>query len=311
MDKIVVGTRKSNLALKQAEWVIERLQAAELPYTFEMEKIVTKGDQILDVTLNKVGGKGLFVKEIEKALEDGVIDMAVHSMKDVPSALEEPFEIGAITEREDPRDVLISNGHVPFHELPAGAVVGTSSLRRSAQILAERPDVTVHWVRGNIETRLRKLREEGFDAIVLAAAGLQRMGWTNDIVTEFLDPEMCIPAVGQGALGIEIRKGDERMQDVLKHLHHEEVAKRVTAERAFLHAVEGGCQVPIGGFANLEADGQVTLNAVVGEPDGTKLLKETETGYDAEAVGKAVAERIAEAGGTAIIERVKAELNEG
>ncbi|WP_018921631.1 hydroxymethylbilane synthase [Salsuginibacillus kocurii] len=310
MKTIVIGTRKSNLAMKQTEWVIEQLNALQLPYHFEIKKIVTKGDQILDVTLSKVGGKGLFVKEIEQALENGEIDMAVHSMKDLPSEVAEGFAIGAITNRVDPRDAYIANDHVPFSELPAGAVVGTSSLRRSAQILAARPDLKVQWVRGNIETRLRKLREEGFDAIILAAAGLERMGWTTEIVTEFLDTTMSLPAVGQGALGIECRENDKDVLEVLSHLHDEDVARRVTAERAFLHEIEGGCQVPIGGYATLLEDGAVSLEAMVGEPDGSQILKESGVGNNPEELGRSLANNLQSRGAKEILDRVKSELDQ-
>ncbi|MFC5712677.1 hydroxymethylbilane synthase [Thalassorhabdus alkalitolerans] len=310
MRKIVIGSRKSNLALKQTEWVINELKKYNLPYEFEIKKIVTKGDKILDVTLSKVGGKGLFVKEIEQAMRDKEIDLAVHSLKDMPGELQEEFTIGAITNRVDPRDVLISNDHVRFDDLEPGSIVGTSSLRRSAQILARRPDLKVQWIRGNIETRLRKLREENFDAIILAAAGLERMGWENEMITEFLEPDVCLPAVGQGALGIECRKDDQEVIDLLQHIHEEGVAKRVLAERAFLQSVEGGCQVPIAGYATLHENGEILLSALVGEPDGSVILQETETGTDPEKLGKAVAEKLKKRGATDILDRVKAELDQ-
>ncbi|WP_100399791.1 hydroxymethylbilane synthase [Bacillus sp. FJAT-44742] len=310
MRKIVIGSRKSNLALKQTEWVINELKKYNLPYEFEIKKIVTKGDKILDVTLSKVGGKGLFVKEIEQAMRDKEIDLAVHSLKDMPGELQEEFTIGAITNRVDPRDVLISNDHIRFDDLEPGSIVGTSSLRRSAQILARRPDLKVQWIRGNIETRLRKLREENFDAIILAAAGLERMGWENEMITEFLEPDVCLPAVGQGALGIECRKDDQEVIDLLQHIHEEGVAKRVLAERAFLQSVEGGCQVPIAGYATLNENGEILLSALVGEPDGSVILQETETGTDPEKLGKAVAEKLKKRGAIEILDRVKAELDQ-
>ncbi|RSL32612.1 hydroxymethylbilane synthase [Salibacterium salarium] len=309
MRTIVLGTRKSNLATKQTEWVVNELNKRDLPYTFETKKIVTKGDKILDVTLSKVGGKGLFVKEIEEAMMNHEIDIAVHSMKDLPGELEDGFAIGAITNRVDPRDVLISNDNVLFADLPKGAVVGTSSLRRSSQILAERPDLHVQWIRGNIETRLRKLREENFDAIVLASAGLSRMGWSEEIVTEYLDPDVCLPAVGQGALGLECRADDEEVLQILSELNDEVVARRVTAERAFLQEVEGGCQVPIGGYALLESNGDISLTALVGSPDGETILREKRTGQDPEEVGKLAAQALLERGGKEILDKVKAELD--
>ncbi|SDH76791.1 hydroxymethylbilane synthase [Alteribacillus bidgolensis] len=309
MRTIVLGTRKSNLAMKQTEWVISELKKLDLPYNYEIKKIVTKGDKILDVTLSKVGGKGLFVKEIEQAMEDKEIDIAVHSMKDMPGELQDGFTIGAITNRVDPRDAFIANDHIRLEDLPEGSVVGTSSLRRSAQLLAHRPDLNVQWIRGNIETRLRKLREENFDAIILASAGLERMGWGGDLVTEYLEPDVCIPAVGQGALGLECRNDDKEVLDLLAHLNDEAVRKRVTAERAFLQAVEGGCQVPIGGYATLEEDGEVELTALVGSPDGKVILKETRRGADPEQVGRDAAHLLLEQGAKEILDKVKRELD--
>ncbi len=308
MRTIVLGTRKSNLALKQTEWVIAELEKKNLPYRFETKKIVTKGDRILDVTLSKVGGKGLFVKEIEQAMADKEIDIAVHSMKDVPSVLPDGFALGAITNRVDPRDIFISKDNIPLAELPAGAIVGTSSLRRSAQILAYRPDLEIKWIRGNIETRLRKLKEEDYDAIILAAAGIKRVGWDEDIVTEYLEPEVCLPAVGQGALGLECREDDTEVLDILSHLNDEAVAKQIQAERAFLKQVEGGCQVPVAGHATIVSEGTVSLTALVATPDGKTMLKETVTGNNPEQVGEEAARRLMERGAGEILADVKKEL---
>ncbi|SER91737.1 hydroxymethylbilane synthase [Salipaludibacillus aurantiacus] len=305
MRKIVIGSRRSNLAMTQTRWVIEQLEKFNLPYEFEIKEIVTKGDKILDVTLSKVGGKGLFVKEIEQAMYDGEIDMAVHSMKDLPSEMAEGMVIGAVPERVDPRDAFISNSGQTLMELPAGSIVGTSSLRRSAQVLAKRPDLKIQWIRGNIDTRLRKCREEEFDAIILAAAGLQRVGWTEDIVTEFLDPEISLPAVGQGALGIECREEDKDLLQLLDRINHPDTAKTVSAERAFLHTVEGGCQVPIAGYATLNEDRQVTLTALVASPDGKKVFKETITGNDPVAIGKQAAEKMLNEGAKEVLDQVK------
>lgn len=310
MRTITLGTRKSNLALKQTEWVQQELEKLDLPYRFEVKKISTKGDRVLDRTLSKVGGKGLFVKEIEQALTDGEIDIAVHSMKDLPGEMAEGFEVGAVTNRVDPRDAYIANDHVKFHNLPLGAVVGTSSLRRTSQIKAERPDLNVQWIRGNIETRLRKLREESFDAIILAAAGLERMGWSDEIVTEFLEPNMCVPAVGQGALGIECRSGDEDILKIIQHLHDEPVAVCVAAERAFLKAVEGGCAVPIGGYATLNKQGNVQLTAMIGSTDGRKILKEKLTGDKPEEMGREAAHALLGRGGKEILEQAREEMGE-
>lgn len=311
MRKIVIGSRRSNLALTQTDWVIAQLSKLGLPYEFDVKKIVTKGDRILDVTLSKVGGKGLFVKEIEQALSNKKIDLAVHSMKDVPSVLQDEFTLAAITEREDPRDVFISNDHVSLADLPAGAIVGTSSLRRSAQILAARPDLEVKWIRGNVETRLRKLKEEEFDAIILAAAGLKRLGYPEDLVTEYLHPDMCVPAVGQGALGLECRSDDEDLISLLQHIKDDATARTVTAERTFLHLMEGGCQVPIAGYAVVEQDDSLTLTTLVGSPDGRVLLKETVKGNDPVALGKEAAQRLLDRGAKDILDQVKKELDKG
>ncbi|WP_209122001.1 hydroxymethylbilane synthase [Alkalihalobacillus sp. BA299] len=310
MRKIVIGSRKSQLALTQTNWVIEQLKKTKLPYEFEVKKIVTKGDQILDVTLSKVGGKGLFVKEIEQAMSDKEIDVAVHSMKDVPSELPEGFTLAAVTKRVDPRDAFISNDHVKLDELPAGAIVGTSSLRRSAQILAHRPDLEVQWIRGNIDTRLRKLKEENFDAIILAAAGLKRMGWSDDVVTEYLEPEICIPAVGQGALGIECRADDQEVIDLLQHLNDEVTARTVAAERAFLHKIEGGCQVPIAAYATLEENNNVKITALVGSPDGKTILHETLIGTHPQDLGELAAQKLLDKGAKDILTKVKKELDQ-
>ncbi|WP_058307222.1 hydroxymethylbilane synthase [Gracilibacillus massiliensis] len=294
MRKIVVGSRRSNLAITQSEWVIEQLkkQAGD-KYEFEIKKIVTKGDQILNVTLSKVGGKGLFVKEIEKAMYDKEIDFAVHSMKDMPAVMPEGLVIGAIPEREDHRDAFISNDHVRLEDLPSGAIVGTSSLRRGSQILAERPDLKIQWIRGNIETRMRKLKEENFDAIILAAAGLKRMKWKEEIVTQFLEPDVCVPAVGQGALAIECRQDDRELLELLEKINDAYTEKTVTAERTFLHLLNGGCSVPIGGYAYLDGE-EVVLTALVSSSDGKTVLKEVVKGSEPEEVGKVAAEKLQE-----------------
>ncbi|WP_070120839.1 hydroxymethylbilane synthase [Bacillus marinisedimentorum] len=309
MRKIVIGSRKSKLALTQTEWVIEQLKQFGLPYEFEVEKIVTKGDKILDVTLSKVGGKGLFVKEIEQAMADKEIDMAVHSMKDVPSELPEGFVIACVPERVDFRDAFISKSGQKLDDLPAGSVVGTSSLRRSSQILSRRPDLEIKPIRGNIDTRLAKLDTEDFDAIVLAAAGLQRMGWSDDVVTEYLAPDVMIPAVGQGALAIECREDDKDLQELLQRLNDRYTDLTTTAERAFLYKIEGGCQVPVGAHAVME-NGEVTVTAMVGSPDGKTLLKETVTDKDPAAAGSRAADLLIERGAGKLVEQVKEELDQ-
>lgn len=308
MRKIVVGSRKSKLALTQTNWFINEMKKARAPFEFEIKEIVTKGDKILDVQLSKVGGKGLFVKEIEKALLEKEIDFAVHSMKDMPAVLPEGLVIGCIPPREDARDAFISKNNVKFKDLPKGAIVGTSSLRRSAQLLQVRPDLEIKWIRGNVDTRLKKLETEDFDAIILAAAGLNRLG-LNEVVTEYLEPTICIPAVAQGILGIECREDDTELLEEFTKLTDESAKKSAIAERAFLAAMDGGCQVPIAGYSQVEGD-QITLTGLVASPDAKEIYKETLTGTDPEQLGKDVAKSLTEKGAYDLIQKVKAELNE-
>jgi len=307
--KIIVGSRKSKLALTQTKWFIRQLEALGLPYTFEIKEIVTKGDRIVDVMLSKVGGKGLFVKEIEQALLDGEIDFAVHSIKDMPAELPAGLFIGCIPKRVDPRDALISNGGLTLDQLPHGAVVGTSSLRRSAQLLRYRPDLQIKWIRGNIDTRLQKLKDQEYDAIILAAAGLERMGWKEDVVTEYLSIGTCLPAVGQGALGIECRVSDQEVIQLLQRVHDTESGIIVQAERAFLHKIEGGCQVPVAAHGKLH-DGIIQLTGLVGSPDGTLIIQDTVSGADPTSVGVELASLLKEKGATEILDKVKSELND-
>jgi hydroxymethylbilane synthase len=308
--KIIIGSRRSKLALTQTNWVADQLKQLGVPFEFEIKEIVTKGDKILDVTLSKVGGKGLFVKEIEQALLNKEIDMAVHSMKDMPAVLPDHLTIGCVPPREDHRDALISKENLALNDLPEGAVVGTSSLRRGAQLLSRRPDLEIKWIRGNIDTRLEKLRNEDYDAIILAAAGLKRMGWSEDVVTEFLDPKICLPAVGQGALAIECRKDDQELLDQLAKLTSESTDRTVRAERAFLAEMEGGCQVPIAGYASLTDDGEVALTGLVASPDGKIIYKEIIKGTDPEQVGKTAASALSRYGAKELIEKVKQELDQ-
>jgi hydroxymethylbilane synthase len=308
MRTVTVGTRQSALALTQTNQVIEQLKLiagnAGIECRFEIKKIVTRGDQILDVTLSKVGGKGLFVKEIEQALLDGTIDMAVHSMKDMPWERQEGLAIGGTPVREDPRDCLITRGGVALADLPGGARVGTSSLRRAAQLLAFRPDLNIESIRGNIDSRLRKLETEGFDAIVLAAAGLHRMGW-KDRITEYLSPDICIPTVAQGALGIECRVEDTFMLDLLGKFEHADTVLAVTAERQFLGRLNGGCQIPIGAHAIVRdnpAGGRLLeMTAVVGSPDGSRLIKEWGQESDPVKLGDLLADKLIAQGADRII----------
>lgn len=295
MRKIIVGSRQSTLALTQTRQTIEAIrqlcEEAGLDYTFEVKPIVTRGDRILDVTLSKVGGKGLFVKEIEQALLDKEIDFAVHSMKDMPFELPEGLVVGAIPARQDARDALISRSATSVDELPQGARVGTSSLRRAAQLYAVRPDLKIESIRGNIDTRIRKLTDEGFDAILLAAAGLHRMGW-QDKITAYLPTDVSLPAVGQGALAIECRADDEDVLAMLRLINDAVTERTVAAERRLLGLLNGGCQVPIGAFAVASSDAEgapITLTGIVASPDGRTLLRESATGDDPERVGSEVA----------------------
>ncbi|MDX1807881.1 MAG: hydroxymethylbilane synthase [Paenisporosarcina sp.] len=308
MRKIIVGSRRSKLALTQTNWFIEQMKQAGAPFEFEVKEIVTKGDQIVDVQLSKVGGKGLFVKEIEQALYDKEIDFAVHSMKDMPSELPDGLVIGCIPPREDARDAYISTGHVKFMDLPVGAVVGTSSLRRSAQLLLMRPDIDIKWIRGNVDTRLAKLKTDEYDAIILAAAGLKRLGWSDDVVTEYLSVEDCLPAVGQGALAIECRGDDSELLDELGKLTHQDTWKAVHAERAFLYAMDGGCQVPIAGFATIEND-SIAFTGLVASPDAEQVYKESSSNVNPESAGKEVAKSLSAQGAYDLIQQVRADLN--
>ncbi|ODB63427.1 hydroxymethylbilane synthase [Paenibacillus polymyxa] len=307
MRTIVVGSRQSALALTQTGHVIEDLNAlcAEhgMDLQFVVKKILTKGDRILDVTLSKVGGKGLFVKEIEQAMLAGEIDMAVHSMKDMPSELPEGLVNGAVPRREDPRDCLITLGAKSLEDLPQGAKVGTSSLRRASQIKSMRPDLQLEPVRGNIDSRLKKLETEGFDAIILAAAGLHRMGW-KERITSYIPEEDCLPAVGQGALGIECRASDEELLALLRLYNDRDTSATVAAERTFLGVLNGGCQVPIGAHA-VWAGQEISLTGMVGSPDGEFILKETLQGNDPQKLGEAVAASLIANGAEQILAQVR------
>ncbi|SMQ83259.1 hydroxymethylbilane synthase [Bacillus sp. OV166] len=308
MRKIIVGSRRSKLALTQTNWVMDQLKKLDPRFDFEVKEIVTKGDQILDVTLSKVGGKGLFVKEIEQAMLDKEIDMAVHSMKDMPAVLPEGLTIGCIPFREDHRDALISRGHVKLKDLKPGAIIGTSSLRRSAQLLAARPDLEIKWIRGNVDTRLAKLETEEYDAIILAAAGLYRLGWASDVVTEFLDADLCIPAVGQGALSIECREDDKELLELFEKFTCKKTERAVRAERAFLQKMEGGCQVPIAGFAYVAENDEIVLNVLVASPEGHEIIKEEVRGQNPEELGVQAADLLTQKGGKDLIDKVKREL---
>ena len=299
-----IGTRGSQLALWQANWVKEQLVHKHPGLDVEIHTIKTTGDKILDVPLAKVGGKGLFVKEIEEALLNNSVDLAVHSMKDVPTELPQRLGIVATSKREDPRDAVLGRQPTPILKLPQGAKIGTSSLRRQAQLLAARPDFTIEPLRGNINTRLRKLKEGMYDAIILAMAGVKRLGWENE-VTEVIETDIMLPAIGQGALGIEARLDDENTLDQIAFLNDDATGLCVAAERAFLHRLEGGCQVPIAAYAVREGD-EILLTGLVGSVDGTRIIKELDRGPadDATKLGETLASRILGAGGREILEEV-------
>ena len=304
---VTIGTRGSQLALWQARWVGDQIRALHPACDVQMNVIKTRGDKILDVPLAQVGGKGLFVKEIEEALIDGRADIAVHSMKDMPADLPAGLCIGPVPRREDPADVLISRGGLALDRLGPGARVGTSSLRRAAQLKHRRPDLNIVPLRGNLDTRLRKLEDpaEALDAIVLAAAGVRRLGLDGRI-TERLDADVLLPAVAQGALCIELRRADPLTAALLAPLDHGPSRTAVRAERAFLRRLGGGCQVPIAGHATL-TDGQVHLTGLVADLDGTTLVKQSLSGPAAlaPALGVALAERLLAAGAGAILEELE------
>jgi hydroxymethylbilane synthase len=273
-DKIIIGTRGSMLALWQAEFVQRELMKRNPGVEITLKKIKTTGDMILDVPLAQVGGKGLFVKEIEDAMLKGEIDLAVHSMKDVPTELPEPLHLAVMAKREDPRDAFLSRDHASFDKLPKGASIGTSSLRRQCQLMAVRPDIKVEQLRGNLDTRIRKCEEGLFDAVILAAAGIRRMGWAEKI-KEYIGADICLPAIGQGAIGIECRKDDEFINKALSSLQDQDTWDAVAAERAFLGKLEGGCQVPIAAYAVVMDGGKkLRLRGLVGSVTGDRIIKD-------------------------------------
>ena len=303
--KFVLGTRGSKLALWQSEHVASIL-TEKAGVEVELKTIKTQGDKILDVALAKIGDKGLFVKEIETALMEGEVDFAVHSSKDVPTQIPEPLMLGAFLKRADPRDVLISKTGQGLDDLPAGSVIGTSSLRRVAQVLHRRPDLKIADVRGNLDTRLRKMEEGLFDAIILAAAGLDRMGW-NEGITERIPSSVMLSAVGQGAIAVEVRKGDEDVLKLMAYLEDSTTRAAVTAERALLRELEGGCQIPIGALGTFE-DGKLRLDGMVASLDGTRLIRDSIAGdpAEADALGVSLANKLIEMGADDILAEVRA-----
>ena len=302
MPKLRIGSRGSQLALWQANHISALLRARG--HEVEVKIIHTTGDKITDVALAMVGTKGMFTKEIEEALAAGLVDLAVHSLKDLPTELSPGFEIAAITERQDPRDAFCSRFYSRVEDLPRGARVGTSSLRRQAQLKALRPDLDVHPLRGNVDTRLGKLERGEYDAIILASAGLKRLG-KMELVKQVLEAEIMCPAAGQGALGIEIREGDSETREHLEFLNDAGARTATTCERALLSRMGGGCQVPIGALAEVR-NGRLHLEAVVADPDGTKLLREARDGdvNDPVQLGEIVGDTLLRRGGNEILEAV-------
>ena len=307
MEKIVIGTRGSKLALWQANFIKKRIEDRYKSIKVELKIIKTKGDKILDVPLAKVGGKGLFVKEIEEALLRKEVDLAVHSMKDVPTFLPDGLCLPVITEREDYRDAFISKNGKKLKDMPENSIIGTSSLRRKSQIMHIRDDFILKDLRGNVDTRLKKLDKGEFDGIILAVAGLKRMGFEDRII-EFLDESVMIPAIGQGALGIEIREDDEKVKEIVSFLNHEKTFIEVSAERAFLKKLEGGCQVPIGAFGKIE-NGKLKLIGFVADLKGEKFIREEIEGdiENFENLGRTLAEIVLQKGGKKILEEVYCE----
>jgi hydroxymethylbilane synthase len=299
--KIVIASRESALAMWQAQYIRDRLRALYPQTSVSILGMTTQGDEILNISLSKIGGKGLFVKELETALENGSADIAVHSLKDVPMHLPEGFMLACIGEREDPRDAFVSNLYANLSALPAGSIVGTSSLRRESQLRARFPHLRIEPLRGNVQTRLRKLDEGQYAAIILAAAGLKRLGLVERI-RDLISSEDSLPAVGQGALGIECRTDRPELTTLLAPLHHADTAACVLAERAMSRALAGSCQVPLGGFAEVQ-EGNLRMRGFVATPDGTRLLRAEKSGSISapEALGDAVAQTLLQQGAGEIL----------
>lgn len=299
-----IATRKSPLALWQAEEVARLLKKYHPDLEVELVTMTTQGDKILDTPLAKIGGKGLFVKELEVGMLEGIADIAVHSMKDVPMAFPEGLHLAVVLERENPRDAFVSNTYKSLTELPLNSKVGTCSLRRQTQLKEARPDIEILDLRGNVNTRLAKLDNGDYDAIILASAGLLRLGF-EDRITDIISTKQSLPAIGQGAIGIECRSDDEYVNALLAPLNHPDTALRLTAERAQNTRLNGGCQIPIGGYAELQGD-KIYLRGLIGFPDGSKIFRAEKQGnhQDAEAIGIAVAEDLLAQGGNKVLEQL-------
>lgn len=307
MQNIVVGSRASKLALRQTNWVINELKKQGSPYRFTIKEIDTSGDQRTDVPLTKLGVGGVFLAELQEQLLDGKIDFAVHSLKDVPLALASGLTIASIPIREDHRDAYIANNHIAFHDLPSGAIVGTSSLRRAAQLLAKRPDIQTKWIRGPIDARLAQLQAGDYDAIILAVAGMKRLGLDLQYITTYLPDNHFVPAMGQGALAIECRHDDKKTYELLQSIHHPETAKAVMTERLFLHAFEEGEQAPIGGYASV-SDDVIHLRGMVISTDGQTVLSHETSGRDPVKVANDTANALIKEGALDLIAATNAEL---
>lgn len=305
--EIIIGSRDSDLAMWQSRWVAQALRRAHPKQTIRIAGMKTKGDHILEVALAKIGDKGLFTKELEVALLSDTIDMAVHSMKDLPTGLPDGLVIGAVCQREQPGDVLISRDGADLDNLRRGARIGTSSLRRRAQLLHYRPDLQMVDIRGNLNTRLRKFKEQELDAIVLAYAGIKRLGF-EDMISQYIPYEICLPAVGQGSLGIEVRANDGAIRELIAAVDHAPSRTAIQAERAFLKRLEGGCQVPIGALGRVE-DGTLQLEGIVAGLDGTNAVRHAVTGSADEAagLGNRLAEILLDQGAGDILRRARQE----
>lgn len=303
MSTIRIGTRDSQLALWQAEWVKASLSTIYPELELILVPMKTKGDKILDVPLAKIGDKGLFTKELELALLSREIDFAVHSLKDLPTVLPEGLEIAAFCERVESRDVFLSKDETCLAELPSGSIIGTSSLRRKAQLQNYRPDLAFADLRGNLQTRWRKLEESEMAGIILAAAGVIRLGW-EERITEIISEDLMLSAVGQGSIAIEISSVREEMRDLLRALNHPQTELAVRAERALLRRLEGGCQIPIGALGTVE-EGQITLKGIVASLDGERIIKAQAMGGDPEDLGNLVAEKLINQGALAILEEIR------
>jgi hydroxymethylbilane synthase len=301
---IKIGTRGSKLALTQANFVAEKIKKIMPETDIEISVIKTSGDIMQDISLLKIGGKGVFVKEIEDALLSNTIDLAVHSMKDVPTEIPEGLEFAAILQREDARDILASRDNRKIEQMPKGARIGTGSLRRSAQLLDMLPDAVIVALRGNLDTRLRKIETEKLDGVILAAAGMKRMGFVQKI-TQFLPVELMLPAVGQGALGLEVRTGDSELKRILARINHAPTYTEITAERSFLRCLGGGCRLPIAALGKVEGD-KLSLEGLVASPQGAGIIRDKVKGtvFEAEELGKKLAEMILERGGKKFLELV-------